>query len=97
MARVKRSFVSPDGTPWRVEVQSPGASNAQVVFVHPDGRFARLNRYAHYLVRGPESQNVSGRVDPQAILASLSDATVATLFRNSMPIAGHPTIEGQLA
>ena len=97
MARVKRSFVSPDGTPWQVKVQSPGASNAQVIFLHPDPKRTRENRYAHYLVKGPESQNVSGRVDPETILKSLDEAALTTLFRRSMAIAGHPSINGLLA
>lgn len=95
MAKPKRTFADADGTTWRVAVGSPGASNAQVIFQHPDPRRTRENRYAHYLERGPESQNVSGRVDPAAVLAKLDDAALAQLFRRSMPIAGHPTIEGR--
>lgn len=84
-----------DGTAWRIDVRNPGASNALVVFQHPDPQRTRESRYAHYLWRGPESQNVSGRIDPGAVLATLDDAALAKLFRRSMPIAGRPTIEGR--
>lgn len=83
------------GTAWRIDVRNPGASNAIVVFQHPDPQRTRESRYAHYLWRGPESQNVSGRIDPVAVLAALDDAALARLFRRSMPIAGRPTIEGR--
>jgi hypothetical protein len=94
MAKSQKVYVA-DGTPWRIEVRSPGASNAIVVFTHPDPRRTRESRYAHYLWKGPESQNVSGRIDPGAVYASLDDAVLARLFRRSMPIAGRPTIEGR--
>jgi hypothetical protein len=91
---IPKVFVA-DGTTWRVDVRNPGASNALVVFQHPDPRRTRESRYAHYLWRGPESQNVSGRIDPAAVLAALDDNALARLFRRSMPIAGRPTIEGR--
>lgn len=95
MARTRRVYVAPDGTPWRVEMKNPGASNAQLVFHHPDPTRTRENRYAHYLARGPESQNVTGLIDTDAALENLDDAAVARLFRRSMVIAGHPTINGR--
>ena len=95
MARTKRTHVTADGITWRVDVRNPGASNAQVFFVHPDPRRTRENRYAHYLWRGPESRNVSGRLDPAVVLDSISDAALAELFRRSMPMSGRPTIEGR--
>lgn len=95
MARKRRLYMGPDGTPWRVELVNPGASNAQLLFRHPDPRRTRENRYAHFLVRGPESQNVTGRVDTRAALETLDDAALASYFRRSMVIAGHPTINGQ--
>src|SRR5687767_12979289 len=95
MAREQRTYAGPDGTVWRVDVRNPGASNAQVFFVHPDPRRTRENRYAHYLWRGPEARNVSGRVDPVAVLAMLTDPVVTELFRRSMPMSARPTIEGR--
>jgi hypothetical protein len=90
----RRTFVA-DGTTWRVDVRNPGASNAHVVFLHPDPARTREHRYANYVWRGPESQNVSGRIDPGAVLNSLDETTLVRLFRKSMPIAGRPTIEGR--
>jgi hypothetical protein len=95
MARARRTFVGNDGMTWRIDVRNPGSSNALVVFSHPDPSRTRESRYAHYLWTGPESQNVSGRIDPAAVLSSLDDAALAKLFRRSMPIAGRPTIEGK--
>jgi hypothetical protein len=77
-------------------MRNPGASNAQVVFLHPDPTRTREHRYAHFIARGPESQNVTGRVDVDAALAELDDAALGGLFRRSMVIAGHPTIDGRL-
>ena len=82
-----RAFTGPNGTNWGVEVQNPGASNAVVVFRHPDGRTARLDRYAWYITRGPESQNVTGRLNKRAVLDSLGDADLQRLFRRSMPVS----------
>lgn len=82
-----RAFTGPDGTTWGVEVQNPGASNAVVVFRHPDGDTARLDRYAWYITRGAESQNVTGRLDRREVLESLADSDIRRLFRRSMPVS----------
>lgn len=82
-----RAFTGPNGTNWGVEVQNPGASNAVVVFRHPDGQTARLDRYAWYIARGPESQNVTGRLNRRTVLDSLGDADLQRLFRRSMPVS----------
>ena len=86
MAKI-RSFTGPDGTPWKVEIQSPGSSNAMVLFRHPDGRTARLDRYAWYITRGAEAQDVTARLDRRSVLDSLADADVQRLFRRSMPVS----------
>ena len=49
------TFRSPDGIDWRVEVRSPGSSNAAVVFHHPSD--FRHDRYGWYLARGPEARS----------------------------------------
>jgi hypothetical protein len=82
-----KSFRSPDGTFWGVEVQSPGSSNAMVVFHHPNGRTASLDRYAWYIAPGPEANNVTGRLAPARVLESLGDRDIARLFRRSMSIS----------
>jgi len=86
MARM-RAFTGPDGTTWGVEVQNPGSSNALVVFRHTDGQTTRLHRYAWYITRGSESQNVTGRLNRRTVLDSLADADLQRLFRRSMPVS----------
>jgi hypothetical protein len=70
-----------------VKVDLPGSSNAMVIFRHPNGQSARLDRYSWFISHGPESRSVTGRLAPDAVLESLSDADVARLFRRSMPIS----------
>ncbi len=82
-----RSFKGPDGTEWRVDVQSPGSSNAMVVFRHPDARTAGLDRYAWHISRGAEVNDVTARLKPKSILESLGEADLARLFRRSMPVS----------
>ena len=75
-------FRSPDGIPWRVEVTNPGSSNALVLFRHPDAT-THLDRYSWYLARGPEARNVTGRLDPSSVLATLTERDLQRLFRSS--------------
>jgi hypothetical protein len=82
-----RTFEAPDGTPWRVRMQSPGASNVMLIFSHPDGSTARRDRYAWYNITGPEARDVTGRVDPKAVLEGVTDEQLGLLFRRSMLIA----------
>lgn len=82
-----RSFQSPDGVVWTVEVQLPGSSNALVLFRHPDGRTARKDRYNWYNANTAEAKNVTGRLDPAAIERSLTEAQLALLFRRSMLVS----------
>jgi hypothetical protein len=93
-----RSFTGPDGTNWKVEVQSPGASNAMVVFRHPDGRTSQRDRYAWYLNSGAEAQDVTARLKRASVLDSLADADLQRLYRRSMPItASRPQVSGGTA
>jgi hypothetical protein len=86
-----REFRGPDGTLWRVEVRTPGSSNAMIVFHHPDVRSSSRNRYAWYISNGPEARNVTARLAPAQVLESLGDRDLARLFRRSMPIStGYP-------
>ena len=82
-----RSFRGPDGTNWGVEVQVPGASNAMIVFHHPDGETARNERYAWEIWSGPESRSVTSRVAPEKVMESLTDEKLQLLFRRSMPVS----------
>lgn len=87
MARQIKPFRGPDGTNWGVEVQVPGASNAMIVFHHPGGRTARLDRYAWEIWDGPESRSVTSRVSIDKIMATLTDEKLRLLFRRSMPVS----------
>jgi hypothetical protein len=87
MARHIRSFTGPDGTDWGVEVQLPGASNAMVVFHHPGGETARLDRYAWFLWNGPEARSVTSRVTSEKVMSALNEENTALLFRRSMPVS----------
>ncbi len=82
-----KEFDGPDGVHWAVEVQIPGSSNAMIVFHHPGGRTARLDRYAWYQWRGPEARSVTGSISPDAVMRQLTRDAMALLFRRSMPIS----------
>jgi len=82
-----RAFRSPDGTPWGVEVRSPGASNAMVVFHHPDAATSARNRYAWYLAPSAVGERSDARLVPATVLGVLTDRDLALLFRRSMPIS----------
>jgi len=81
-----KPFSGPDGTLWGVEVQAPSSSSAMIVFHHPNGSTARLNRYAWYQEAGAKANDVTARLDPKELLAQLGDSDFAKLFRRSMPI-----------
>lgn len=91
MARQIRPFTGPDGTNWGVEVQVPGASNAMIVFHHPGGKTASLDRYAWDIWSGPESRSVTSRVTVDKIMQALSDEKLRVLFRRSMPVSNNAT------
>jgi len=74
-----------------VEVQVPGASNAMIVFHHPGGKTARLDRYAWDIWSGPESRSVTSRVAPEKVMQSLTEEKLALLLRRSMPVSNDLT------
>jgi hypothetical protein len=82
-----KDYRSPDGVLWRVDVTLPGSSNAMVIFRHPNGQSARLDRYGWFISHGPEARSVTARLNPGKVLESLSDQDIARLFRRSMPIS----------
>ena len=82
-----RDFRSPDGTSWRVGVQSPSSSNAMVVFHHPMGGTRRMDRYAWYNTVRPEARNVTARLKPDDVLDALTPRDLALLYRRSMAIS----------
>ena len=82
-----RTWRSPDGTRWVVEVDIPGSSNALVIFRHPSGKSARLDRYNWYISNGPEARSVTSRLSATKVLESLSDDALAQLYRRSMKVS----------
>lgn len=81
------TYRSTDGTVWRVKVSNVGASNAIVLFQHPDGGTTRKDRYNWYISKGPEAKSVTGRLDPAKVAESLTGDEVEMLFRRSMPVS----------
>jgi hypothetical protein len=87
MADDIREFVGPDGTRWGFQVKVPGSSNAMVVFHHPGGKTARLDRYAWHQWHGPEARSVTASLSKESVMKALTPPVVALLFRRSMPIS----------
>lgn len=82
-----KSFQSPDGVLWGVQVDLPGSSNAMVIFRHPDGGSSRKDRYNWYISRGPEARSVTSRLSKEKVLGALDEAALAQLFRRSMRVS----------
>ena len=70
-----------------VDVDLPGSSNAMVIFRHPDGRTARLDRYNWYLSHGPEARSVTSHLSREKVMEALTDDELARLYRRSMRIS----------
>ena len=87
MKRTLIPYRSPDDTLWGVEVVLPSHSGAMVIFHHPTGETARLNRYAWVNVRAAQAQDPREHLDQAAISASLGEREVARIFRRSSPIS----------
>jgi hypothetical protein len=88
-----KTYTAPDGITWGVTVQAPGASNAMVLFRHPDGGSSRLDRYNWILNQGPEARSVTARVVPDKMLNQLQPDEIARLFARSIPVS-RPTSVG---
>lgn len=82
-----KSWRSPDGIDWLVDVDLPGSSNAMVIFRHPDGASARLDRYNWFISNGPEARSVTSHLSKSKVLESLDDLAIARLYRRSMRIS----------
>ena len=88
-----KSYQTPDGTLWGVEVQLAGSSSANVIFHHPDPSTSRKDRYVRFDWRGPEAADVSERLDPAKLRSALSATVIADLFQRSSPIGfGAPAL-----
>lgn len=82
-----RTYTSPDGTSWTVEIVLPGATNAMIMFEHPDGATSRHDRYNWVNIAGPGARNVTSRAEAAAVMRELTEEQIALLFRRSMPIS----------
>jgi hypothetical protein len=82
-----KTYKAPNGITWGVDIQAPTASNAMIVFRHPDGRSSRLDRYNWVISHGPEVRSVTSRLSPEKVLDHLNDQEIAQLFRRSMPVS----------
>ena len=91
-----KTFRSPDGTTWGVDVALPGSSNAMVIFRHPDGQSSRKDRYNWFISTQPEARSVTSRLSPEKVLTAIDDALLARLFARSMPVS-RPASEPSLA
>ena len=91
-----KTYKSPDGVEWKVETALPGSSNIMVVFRHPNGDSARLDRYNWFISKGPEARSVTSRLSKDDVLRQLDDAAIAMLFSRSMPVS-RPAIEPNLS
>jgi hypothetical protein len=91
-----KTFRSSDGVHWRVDAVLPGSSNVMILFRHPDGDNARLDRYNWFISRGPESRSVTSRLSPERVMEKLDDAMIARLFARSMPVS-RPADESHLS
>ena len=81
-----REYHSPDGLPWKVAVKLPSHSSAMVYFQHPGGRSSSGDRYAWLNAPVHTTTDPRERLTAPALLESLSDAQIATLFRRSMAV-----------
>lgn len=91
-----KTYRSSDGTHWKVEAVLPGSSNAMILFRHPDGDSARLDRYNWFISRGPEARSVTSRLSPARVMEQLDDTSIGRLFARSMPVS-RPADEPHLA
>lgn len=74
------------GTNWGVEVRMPTHSGALVLFHHPTGETARLNRYAWINAPSETAHDPRTRLASKSLSENLSERDLARLFRRSMPV-----------
>lgn len=82
-----KTFRSTNGIEWKVDAVLPGSSNAMILFRHPNGKSARLDRYNWFISQGPEARSVTSRLSPERVMEQLDDTAIARLFARSMPVS----------
>ena len=90
-----RTWRSPDGILWIIDVDLPGSSNAMVLFYEPGGKSGQMDRYAWYISNGPEARSVTSRLAKAKVLESLTDADLERLYRRSMKVSRPDAIIGR--
>ena len=84
---MKKTWRSPDGIEWLIDVDLAGSSNAMVIFRHPAGASSRLDRYNWFISNGPEARSVTSHLSKAKVLASPGDRELSALYRRSMRIS----------
>ena len=84
---MKKTWRSPDGITWAIDVDLAGSSNAMVIFRHPAGISSRLDRYNWFISSGPEARSVTSHLSKSKVLDSLGENELGTLYRRSMRIS----------
>ena len=84
---MKKTWRSPDGIEWLIDVDLAGSSNAMVIFRHPAGGSSRLDRYNWFISNGPEARSVTSHLSKTKILEALGERELSTLYRRSMAIS----------
>jgi len=84
---MKKTWRSPDGITWVIDVDLAGSSNAMVIFRHPAGVSSRLDRYNWFISNGPEARSVTSHLSKAKVLESLGDRELTSLYRRSMRIS----------
>jgi hypothetical protein len=82
-----KTWRSPDGITWAIDVDLAGSSNAIVFFRHPAGQSSRLDRYNWYISNGPEARSVTSHLSKTKVLDSLNERDLTTLYRRSMRVS----------
>lgn len=92
-----KTWHSPDGLRWGVDVDLPGSSNAMVIFRHPGGASSRLDRYNWFISTGPEARSVTSHLSKAKVLEGLTDEDLTKLYRRSMKISRPDALQPAVA
>lgn len=82
-----KTWNSPDGIRWGIDVDLAGSSNAMVIFRHPGGASSRQDRYNWFISTGPEARSVTSHLSKEKVLDGLTDDDLRKLYRRSMKIS----------